>query len=405
MSEPAVSRSASDVPRAGRGVGTDSTAGAPIRLVVAETGRQRSEFIKVPWRIYADDPRWVPPLILERRLHLSKQNPFFAHAKARFWIAYRGSETVGRISAQVDQLHLERYRDSTGFFGFLEAVDDPAVFAALLNAAETWLREHGMKRILGPFSLSINDEIGSLVSGFDTPPMFMMGHGRTYYDVRLKELGYDKAKDTVAYMFDALLERPAVMEAAVRRAKSRDIRVRPLRLSHLKEDLETIRDIYNDAWSENWNFIPFTSAELDSLGQSLKLFVPPEFVQIAEVKGQAAGMIVLVPNLNETIRDLNGRLLPVGWIRLLWRLKRSLPHTARVPLMGVRKEYHRSSLGVTLVFLLIDALRQPALERGIRDVELSWTLEDNLPMRHIKERIGARTYKQYRIYGKQLVGA
>lgn len=379
-----------------------TSSASPLRLVAAKSGRQRTAFIKVPWRIYADDPLWAPPLILERRLHLSKQNPFFAHATANFWIAYRGSEAVGRISAQVDRLHLEQYDDATGFFGFLEAVDDPAVFALLLNAAETWLRERGMKRILGPFNLSINDEVGSLVSGFETPPMFMMGHGRPYYDGRLKELGYEKAKDTVAYLLDASGERAAVMEAAVRRARSRNIRIRPLRLSHLKEDLETIRDIYNDAWSQNWNFIPFTSAELDSLGQSLKLFVPPEFVQIAEVNDKPAGMIVLVPNLNETIRDLDGRLLPFGWVRLLWRLKRRLPHTARVPLMGVRKEYHRSSLGVTIVFLLIDALREPVRDRDIHHIELSWTLEDNLPMRHIKERIGAHTYKQYRIYGKQL---
>lgn len=398
MSGPALSSSTSKA----EATASANSSSLPVRLVVAESGRQRTEFIKVPWRIYAGDPLWVPPLILERRFHLSKQNPFFAHAKAKFWIAYRGSEAVGRISAQVDQLHLQQYGDATGFFGFLEAIDDPAVFAALLHAAETWLRNEGMKRILGPFNLSINDEIGSLVSGFDTPPMFMMGHGRPYYDRRLKELGYDKAKDTVAYLLDTSQGRPAVMEAAVRRAKSRNVRIRPLRLSHMKEDLETIRDIYNDAWSENWNFIPFTSAELDSLGQSLKLFVPPEFVQIAEVNDEPAGMIVLVPNLNETIRDLNGRLFPFGWVRLLWRLKRRLPHTARVPLMGVRKEYHRSSLGVTLVFLLIDALHQPVQDRAIHHVELSWTLEDNLPMRHIKERIGARTYKQYRIYGKQL---
>jgi hypothetical protein len=259
-----------------------------------------------------------------------------------------------------------------------------------------------MKRIIGPFNLSINDEIGSLVSGVDTPPMFMMGHGRTYYDARLTELGYEKAKDTVAYLLAAKHERPAVMDAAARRARSRNVRIRPLRLSHMKEDLDIIRDIFNDAWSENWNFIPFTSAELDALGQSLKLFVPPDFVQIAEVDDRPAGMIVLVPNLNETIRDLNGRLLPFGWLRLLWRLKRSLPHTARVPIMGVRKEHHRTSLGVTLVFLLIDAIRQPVHDHNIHQVELSWTLEDNLPMRHIAERIGARTYKQYRVYEKQL---
>jgi GNAT superfamily N-acetyltransferase len=375
-----------------------------VRVVPLEGRRELTQFVKVPWAIYADDPNWVPPLIVERRQHLSRRrNPFFAHARARFWLAYRGNEPVGRISAQIDDLHLERHRDSTGFFGLLEAPDDPAVFASLLSAAEEWLRQQGMRRVIGPFNLSINDEIGTLVDGFDTPPMFMMGHARPYYDARIKEQGYGKAKDVVAYIRDARLAPPKVMQEVVRRTAAR-VHVRPLRLPHLKEELATLREIFNDAWSENWNYVPFTAAELDNLGSSLRLFIPPDFVQIAEVDGEAAGMIVAVPNLNEIIRDLDGRLFPGGLVRLLWRLARRGPKSARIPLMGILRKHQRSSLGMALVFHLLEAVRAPLVKRGVERLELSWTLEDNRPMRHIKERIGARVYKTYRIYEKELGG-
>jgi hypothetical protein len=373
-----------------------------VRVVPLEGRRDMAQFIKIPWAIYAGDPNWVPPLILERRQHLSRRrNPFFAHARAQFWIAYRGSQPVGRISAQIDDLHLERHADATGFFGLLEAPDDAAVFASLLSTAEDWLRAQGMRRVIGPFNLGINDEIGNLVEGFDTPPMFMMGHSWPYYDTRIKEQGYDKAKDVVAYIRDSRLPVPKVMQDVLRRTASR-VRVRPIRLSHLKEDVAILRDIFNDAWFDNWNYVPFTAAELDNLGSLMRFFIPPDFVQIAEVDGEAAGMILAMPNLNEVIRDLDGRLFPGGLVRLLWRLGRRGPKTARIPLMGILRKHQRSSLGMALVFHLLEAVRVPLVQRGVERIELSWTLEDNRGMRHIKERIGARVYKTYRIYEKQL---
>ncbi len=376
---------------------------AAVRVVPADGGRERMQFLRVPRRIYAADPNWVPPLLLERRQHLSRRNPYFAHAEVRFWVAYRGERLVGRISAQIDRLHLERHRDATGFFGFLEGIDDAEVFAALLGTAEAWLRGRGMRRILGPFNLSVNDECGLLVDGFDTPPMFMMGHGQRYYDPQMQAHGYAKAKDLVAYLLDAQQPLPSVMDAVVAKAGRAKITVRPLSWARLSEDLATIRSIFNDAWYDNWSYVPFTDAEFETLGQNLKLFVPNDFVQIAEVDGVPAAMIVTVPNLNGIIRDLHGRLLPLGWARLLWRMKTVGPRSARVPLMGVRKAYQRSALGMALAFSLVEAVRLPVLARGIDRVELSWILEDNRPMRHMLDRLGARVYKRYRMYERALV--
>jgi hypothetical protein len=371
----------------------------PLRIVPVRTARDLRQFIKVPWYIYANEPNWIPPLLAEQRHMLSKKNPFFQHARAQYWVAYRGAQPVGRISAQVDDLHIERYQDATGHFGLLEAVDDPEVFAQLFAAANAWLREQGMERAVGPFNLSINGDIGLLVQGFDTPPMFLMSHGHPYYDARVTEQGYRKSKDVVAYLLDPTLTPPDVMREAARRADSSGrIRIRPVRMKQLHEDLTLLSEIFNDAWSQNWNFVPFTAAEFEDLGKSLKLFVPPEFVQIAEMDGQPAAMIVIVPNVGDCIRDLDGRLFPFGWARLMWRLKRHGPRSARVALMGVRREYHRSSLATALAFGLMTAVRQPILDRRIERLELSWTLEDNHPMRRIKERIGARKYKTYRLY-------
>jgi hypothetical protein len=373
----------------------------PLRIVPVRTAGELRQFIRVPWHIYANDPNWIPPLVVEQRHLLGKKNPFFEHARAQYWVACRGMRPVGRISAQVDHLHIERYHDATGHFGLLEAVDDPEVFAALFAAAEAWLRAQGMQRVVGPFNLSINGDIGLLVHGFDTPPMFLMSHGHPYYDARVTEQGYRKTKDVVAYLLDPRGTPPQVMVESARRADSSGrIRFRPLRMKQLHEDLTILSEIFNDAWAQNWNFVPFTPAEFDDLGKSLKLFVPSEFVQIAEVDGRPAAMIVIVPNVGECIRDLDGRLFPFGWARLLWRLKRHGPRSARVALMGVRREYQRSSLATTLAFGLINAVRQPVLDRGLERLELSWTLEDNHPMRRIKERIGARKYKTYRLYEK-----
>lgn len=363
--------------------------------------RDMRRFIRVPWSVYAEDPTWVPPLLLERREHFSPRNPYFAHARCRFWVAYRGKRPVGRITAQIDELHQKRYSDATGFFGMLEAENDAEIFHDLLNTAEVWLREQGMLRIRGPFNFSINQECGLLVDGYDTPPMIMMGHSRPYYDARLIAEGYQGVKDLLAYRLPTDFAPAELMKAVLNKAGG-CARIRPLRRSRFREDLKIIQDIFEDAWSENWGFIPFTEDEFRHLGSSLRLLVDDDAVQIAEVDGVPAAMIVAFPNLNEAIRDLRGRLLPLGWLKLLWRLKVKSPKTARVVLMGVRQNFQRSPLGAALGFLLIDALRGYGIKRGVQEVELSWILEDNMPMRNMLTTIGGMPYKRYRIYEKAL---
>ncbi len=372
-----------------------------VRIVPVDDARQRRQFIRLPWSVYAVDPAWIPPLLIERREHLSPRNPYFAHARCRLWLAYRGSRAVGRISAQVDALHEARYRDATGFFGMLEAEDDGETFRALLEAAEAWLRAQGMSRIVGPFNFSINQECGMLVEGFQTPPMIMMGHARPYYAPRVVAEGFRPIKDLLAYRVPADFKTPRVMELALAKA-AHCAHIRPLRRSSFDRDLATLKDIFEDAWAQNWGFVPFTDEEFRHVGQSLRLLVDEEFVQIAEVDGEPVAMIVVFPNVNEALRGLDGRLFPFGWLKLLWRLKVRGPTTARVPLMGVRKRFQGEAIGTALAFMLIDAVRRHGVRRGVREVELSWILEDNLPMRNMLAAIGGEPYKRYRLYEKAL---
>ena len=359
------------------------------------------EFIRLPWSIYTDDPAWIPPLLLERRMHLSPKNPYFDHADFCSWIAYRNLGPVGRISAQIDRLHIDLYRDDTGFFGMLESEDDIETIRTLLQTAENWLRDKGMKKICGPFNLSINQELGLLVDGFDTPPSLMMGHARPYYGRMIEESGYQQEKDLLAYVIASNFEMTPAANRLLSRTRDQ-IFVRNLKKSNFIEELRIIRDIFNDAWSNNWNFVPFTNAEFEHLGKDLKMLAVEELVKIAEIDGQPAAFIVVLPNLNEVIRDLNGRLLPFGWLKLLWRLKIKFPRSARIPLMGVRRQYHDSLLGAALAFSIIGAVQQPGIKRGLKEVELSWILEDNMGMRNIIESIGGRAYKTYRMYSREL---
>ena len=358
-------------------------------------------FIRLPWSIYADDPAWIPPLILERKEFLSSKNPYFEHARYQSWIAYRDGRPVGRISAQIDQLHLDRYPDKEGFFGMIEAEDNAETFAVLFQTAEAWLRDRGMHRVLGPYNLSINQEPGLLVDGFTTSPFMMMGHARPYYAARIEKNGYQKIKDLYAYIIDSNFEASAAMRTIVKRAKKR-VAIRSLSKSNFNHDLKIIEDIFNDAWSENWGFLPFTEAEFNQLAKEFKLVLDFEMVKLAEVDGVPAAFMVVVPNINEAIRDLNGRLLPFGWLKLLWRLKVKFPQTVRMPFLGVRKKYHNSFLGAALPFLMIQAAWAYAINLGVKKAELSWILEDNKGINDIIESLGATVYKTYRIFKKDL---
>jgi hypothetical protein len=373
----------------------------PYHIRPVSNRKQLDEFIAVPWSVYQDDPNWVPPLLFEQRQRLTPKNPFFQHARWQAWTAWSGDRSVGRISAQIDRLFLEQHAASTGYFGMLEAEDSPELVAALLATAESWLREQGMQQVRGPFNLSVNEECGVLVDGFDTPPYIMMGHARPYYGRHIEAAGYHAARDLLAYHIPPDYDPPAVMTHLVERA-GRNAIIRPLRSKQLQQELEILRDIFNDAWADNWGFTPFTKAEFADIGQMLTLLVDDDFVQIAEIDGRPVAMIVALPNINEAIRDLNGRLLPTGWLKLLWRLKIGYPKTARVPLMGVRKEYQHTRQGAALAFMIIDAVRQNLIRRKIHTVEMSWILEDNSGMRNIIETIGGTIYKRYRVYEKPL---
>ena len=372
-----------------------------LRVLPVRNRKDLKRFIRVPWSIYAEDPCWIPPILFERKEHMSEKNPYFRHAKWQAWVALRDGKAVGRISAQVDQLRLDRFQDDTGLFGFLEAIDDPGVFRVLLETDCDWLRGQGMKKLQGPFNFSINDECGLLVDGFDRPPSVMMGHARPYYAGRIDELGYEKAKDLLAYQLNMDFPLPRAMSRLIERS-SEQVTVSPLRRSHLKQDIATLRGLFNDAWENNWGFVPFTEEEFDELGRTLAHLVDADLIQVAAVDGKPAAMIVALPNLNEAARDLNGRLLPLGWLKLLWRLKRHKLKTARVTLMGVRQEYQTSRLGMTLAYKVINAVRIALITKGVDEVEMSWILEDNKNMRHILESLGGVPYKRYRIYQKDI---
>lgn len=363
--------------------------------------REMGRFIDLPWRIYADDPVWVPPLRAERRFHFSRFNPFFKNGEWQAWVAYRGNEPVGRISAQIDQNHRQYHGIDTGHFGLFECVNDSAVCAALIETAEAWLVARNTKYVSGPFNFSINQECGILVDGFDTPPMVMMPHSPRWYGHLLGEQGYHSAKDLLAYWVNVDFEVPRVMGALLKKYSNR-VKLRTLRRNDFVAEMAILRDLFNDAWSENWGFIPFTESEFAELGRNLRLIVPEFFIQIAEVDGVPAAFMVGLPNLNEIFAKLDGKLFPFGWARLIrWYRERSV-RTGRIALMGVRKQFQNTPLGMALAFMVIDGPRQSALSLGIREVEMSWILEENKPMRKILDLIGSRQYKRYRIYGKTL---
>jgi hypothetical protein len=385
--------------RVRRGSAATRDADGRIEVVPVRSGGELRRFIAVPDRLCRDDPAYVAPLHQEQRQMLSgRGNPYFMHAAAQYWLARRDGRDIGRISAQLDR----RQTEPVGHFGMLAAEDDPAVFAALLGTAEAWQRARGIRRLSGPYNLSINEASGVLVRGFDTPPMLLMGHDRRYVSARLEQQGYGKEKDLLAYLYDTSTELSADIRHMLGRPLPKGLVIRPLDLSRYREEVKNISDVFNDAWSGNWGFVPLSEAETDHLGRQLRHLLDERLIWFAELAGQPIGFIVALPNLNEAIRDLGGRLLPCGWLRLLWRLKVAGLRSARVPLMGLRRSFSRGLLGSLVPFLLIDAVRREGRQLGVRRVELSWILEDNEPMRRIIEAVGGSVYKTYRIYSKTL---
>lgn len=361
--------------------------------------RLLKQFVKVPWAIYRDDPNWIPPLILERLLALSPREPVFEHLDWQAWIACRDGRPIGRISAQIDSLHLEHNHPEEGFFGMIEGVDEREAFERLTSTAEAWLRERGMTRVLGPLSLNMNQEPGLLFQGYDTPPTFLMGHARPYYHRHLEAVGYRPCQELLAYRMYHDYREPTTIRRLRKRLAGR-LKLRNINHADRLAELEVLRQIFNDGWADNWGFVPFTEAEFRAIGKMLLLAIPKDFIKIAELDGEPAGFIVVLPDINACIGDLNGRLFPTGFAKLLWRLKVRFPETVRVPLMGVRKDLQETVFGPGIAMTLIHAASAPAIRRGVVSGELSWILEQNAGMRSIIERLGGTVSKRYRLYRK-----
>ena len=375
-----------------------------VTVSPARSKAERTAFVELQYRLNRDDPNWVPPLRDEvNGLITPGKNPWFEHAEAELFLARRGDKVVGRISGQVDALVLEHMGAGTGQWGMFEAEDEEAA-RALIAAAEAWLKRKGMTRSLGPFSLGIWDEPGLLVQGHDHPPMVMMGHNLAAYQGWIESAGYKGVKDLYTYDLDVSGGFPPLIARIVASGqKNGRIRLRKVDKKRFDEEAALILSILNDAWGDNWGFIPLTDSEIAFAGKKLKPIVFEDLIRIAEYDGEPVAFMMALPNLNLVLRKLGGKLFPFGFGRLLWWLNRKSFPEARVPLMGVVKRLQASRIASQLAFMLIETMRAEAGPHyGIKRSEIGWILDDNQGMKAIADAIGSKINRVYRIYEKAL---
>ena len=364
-----------------------------IEIVPVDDARTRREFLSFPYRLYRNHPYWVPPLRLDQKeLFDLAKHPFHRHGTMHRFLAQRAGRTVGRIAAILDPRHNEFQHENAGFFGFLEMIDDAEVASGLLGAARTWLRQQGAEVIRGPMNPSTNYECGVLVDGFDSCPMVMMTYNHPYYGALIEQAGLCKAKDLVAYYIPTAEAKAGRLEALTARADSLGMRIRRLDRARFDEEVELAWGVYNSAWSRNWGFVPMTREEFFHHAQQMKPILVPELTLIAEIGGRVAGFAVALPDINEALKHIGGRLFPFGLLKLLW-YRRGIQRL-RVVLLGVREEFRSTPAAAGLYASLI----REALRLNYEGAECSWILEDNVLMRRSIEALGGAVYKTYRIY-------
>ena len=377
---------------------------APLTIRPVSTKTDRKAFVDFAWEVYKDDPAWVPPLKDEvHGLITPGKNPWFEHGHAQLWLAERDGKVVGRISAQVDDLVQDHMGQGIGNWGFFDALDEETG-KALIKTAEDWLRKEGMTSSLGPISLSIWDEPGLEIEGFAEPPTAMMGHHRPEYQAWIERAGYEKAKDLVTYGLNIVhWEDPMIDRLIAMGERNPKIRVRMVDKSKFNEEARLILNLLNDAWSNNWGYVPLTEAEIAYAGKKLKPIIFNELVRVAEVEGEPVAFMLTIPDINELTKDLNGELFPFNFIKLLWRLRKPRTRRLRVPLMGVAKKLHHTRLASQLAFMMIEYTRREGTKKyGATHGEFGWILEDNKGMLSIAQLPGASINHRYRIYEKKL---
>jgi hypothetical protein len=375
-----------------------------VEIRKSPVGVRMDDFLNVVDYLYRGDPNYVRPLDLDIKQRVSLKNPFFDHAEGVVFTAYRNGWCIGRCTAQIDREHLARHQDDAGFFGFFDTIDDEEVARALLDAAASWLAERGMKRMRGPISLGINEEIGCLVEGFDTPPMVLMPHHRPYQGPLIEKAGLAKLKDVFAWRYTVGDVPNRARKAHDELDKLPEVRARHCDMKNFDAEVRTIVDVFNDAWADNWGFVPFSERELAKLAEELKLIVIPELTYIAEIDGEPAAVALALPNVNELIHDLGGKLAPLGLPKLLWRLKVVGPKTARLAILGIRRKHRAVRKYAGLSTYLYVKMNEAGRRCGIRWGELSWTLEDNAPVNVAIKFMGGKVYKRYRLYERELPG-
>ncbi|UCC48532.1 MAG: GNAT family N-acetyltransferase [Gemmatimonadota bacterium] len=371
-----------------------------VEVRPVETRAERRAFVHFPWQIYPGRyPAWVPPLLIEERKRIDpKKNPFFGHGAVELFLAYKGGRVAGRIAAIENRAHNEFHSDRVGFFGMFESEDDAEVASALLDHAAEWVKDRGLDRLRGPTNFSTNDECGLLVDNFEDPPYVMMPYNPPYYEGLLTRWGLEKAKDLLAYesraeWFNA--ERFAGVEDLIERS-GLDVRVRSVRMDRFEDEVALVRDLYNSAWERNWGFVPMTDAEVDHMAAQLKPVIDPDLVLIGEIDGEPAGFALVLPNVNQAIRRVNGRLFPFGLFKFLWYKPRV--KGVRVITLGLKEEFRRT--GLAPLFYL--EIFRRGTRKGHTFAESSWVLEDNHIMRGAAEKMGFRLYKIYRLYERAL---
>jgi GNAT superfamily N-acetyltransferase len=372
-----------------------------IEVSPVNTRKERDAFIKFPWRIYRNDPAWVPSLILERKAFLDRRrHPFYQHGDAALFLAWQNREIVGRIMASDDPNYNSLHQTSVGCFGLFECIDNREVASALFEAASNWLRARGLNEIMGPIDYSTNYVCGLLIDGFEHPPTILTSHNPPYYSPLIESCGFTKAKDWYAWWFSEFPEAAErLRKVAVARAGRHGVTIRPVNLRKIEDESRRLRTVYNQAWEKNWGFVPFTQDEFDYMAREMKPLIAPEAALIAEIGDEPVAFVIAVPDINVALRHINGRLtrfgFPIGLIKLLYY--KTKIRTARLVALGVVEKYRRAGIAETLVLRVMDE----AVKRGFTG-ELSMTLEDNFMVNRFIEAVGAARYKTYRIYGRPL---
>jgi GNAT superfamily N-acetyltransferase len=365
-----------------------------IEIVEARSSAQRDKFIKFPWRIYKNDPAWVPPLIIERRAFLDRnKHPFYRHGDAALFLARRNGEIVGRIMASDDPNYNALHKTNVGCFGLFDSIDDVDVAGALFDAAANWLRNRGRSEVMGPIDYSTNYVCGLLIDGFEHPPTVLTAHNPPYYQRLCEQCGFAKEVDWYAWWFSEFTKPLDRLRKIVNaRAAKHGVNIRPIDLKNLAAETQRIRTVYNQAWQDNWGFVPFTEAEADHMAKEMRLLIVPSGTLIAEIDGVPIGFVITIPDIHIALRKMNGRLtwfgLPIGLLKLIYY--RLTLRIARMVALGVIEKYRHAGVAEALV------LRQ--LEQGFKTGETSMTLENNFMVNRFIEAMGAKRYKKYRIY-------